>query len=82
MSKAGETFSAIAVLIIGAAIVSVLVSQNAQTSNVIQAIASGFGNILSVAVSPVSGAQSGGISLGYPSTSAIPFPQIGGLPAF
>jgi len=41
--------------VIGVAIVSVLVSKNAKTSQVIQSAASAFGNILKVAVSPING---------------------------
>jgi membrane DNA delivery protein len=41
--------------IIGVAIVAVLVSGQAQTANVLTAGGNAFGNILKVAVSPVSG---------------------------
>ena len=52
--EAGVT---IATAIVGLAIVSVLVSKRSQTSNVIQAAASGFNNALGVAEAPVTGAS-------------------------
>lgn len=58
----------VAALIVGVAIVSVLVSKNAQTPAVIQASASGFGNSLAVAEAPVTGAMTP-ITLAYPMTS-------------
>jgi hypothetical protein len=51
--------------VVGLAIISVLVSRKAQTPQVIQSAASGFGNILGVAESPVTGAGYG-INLSYP----------------
>lgn len=52
----------IATAIVGLAIVAVLVSQNAQTGNVIQAATSGFASDLAAAVAPVSGGSSFGSS--------------------
>lgn len=52
-----EAVSTIALAVIGLAIISVLVSKNAQTSSVIQAGASGLANNIAVAESPVSGTQ-------------------------
>jgi hypothetical protein len=49
----------VATAIIGVAIIAVLVSRNAQTSQVLQAGGSAFGNVLSVAESPVTGSGSG-----------------------
>lgn len=49
------------------AVVALLVSPKAQTAAVTQAGASGFGNILGVAVSPVTGNQYS-IDLSYPSS--------------
>lgn len=54
--------------IVGVAIIAVLVSKNAQTSQVIGAGASGFSQALSTALSPVTGAGTfnfGG-GAGYP----------------
>lgn len=48
----------IATAIVGVAIISVLVSKNANTTQVIGAATSGFGNDLSVALSPVTGSTS------------------------
>lgn len=74
MDKLTEGVVTIFSLIIGVAILSVLVSPKAQTSQVIQATASGFGNSLAVAMSPVTGAQTT-INLSYPSGG-------GGMPTF
>ena len=72
MNSIVEAGVTIALAIVGLAIISVLVSKNAQTGNVIQSLASGFGNSLAVAQSPVSGARVSP-NLGYPSS------QFGGL---
>lgn len=55
----------IALAVVGLAMLSVLVSRNAATAQDIQAGASGFGNVLGVAMSPVTGANPN-INLGYP----------------
>lgn len=47
----------VAVAIIGLAIVAVLVSRNAQTSNVISSASRGFSQTLQTALSPVTGAS-------------------------
>jgi hypothetical protein len=60
--EAGVT---IGLAIVGLAIVATLVSNKANTTGVIQAGASGFGNSLAVAMSPVTGAQTN-INLSYP----------------
>jgi hypothetical protein len=67
----------VATAIVGLAIIAVLVSNNAQTSNVIQSAAGGFAADLSAAVSPITGATGsgfggsafnfGGFSSGQPS---------------
>lgn len=49
----------IATALIGVAIVAVLVSQKANTSNVIKALTGGFASDLQAAVSPVSGGTTG-----------------------
>jgi len=64
--EAGVT---IILAIIGLAIVSVLVSRNANTTGVIQASASGLANNLGVAMSPVTGTHLQ-LSLGYPSPNS------------
>lgn len=63
-----EKVSSIAVLIVGVAILAVIVSTKSNTVGVIQAAASGFGNALSVAVSPVTGATVTP-NLSYPTNS-------------
>lgn len=65
----------VAVAIIGVAIVAVLVSKNAQTSQVISSASSGFSGALKTALSPVTGGSGldnlggfpggGGSSLNY-----------------
>jgi len=57
-------------LIIGVAILAILVSPKATTAQVIQATASGFGNSLAVAESPVTGSATN-INLSYPSNGAF-----------
>lgn len=65
MGQITEMLVTVATLITGVAIVAVLVSRKAQTPAVIQAAASGFGNSLDVAISPVTGATTAPI-LSYP----------------
>lgn len=50
-----SSLTAIALAIVGVAIVAVLVSNNANTSNVISATSSAFTNSLATALSPVTG---------------------------
>lgn len=57
----------IALAVIGLGMLSVIVSKNANTAGVIQAGASGFGNVLGVAQAPVTGANVP-INLGYPNS--------------
>lgn len=58
----------IALMVGGLAILSVLVSKNANTTGVIQSLASGYGNDLGVAMSPVTG-SSVTVDLSYPTSS-------------
>jgi PRD1 phage membrane DNA delivery len=67
MNTFTEAMVTIAGLLVTVAIVSVVVSKKAQAPAVIQAAASGFGNVLGVAESPVTGA-SYNINLSYPGT--------------
>ena len=60
----------IALAVVGLAVISVLVSNRAQTAGVIQASASGFGNVLGVAESPVTG-NSPSFSLAYPAANSL-----------
>ena len=60
-----EGIVTIGTLIIGVAILAIIVSPMAITTGVIQASASGFGNDLAVAESPVTGSQTN-INLSYP----------------
>lgn len=68
MSQLTEALITIASAIVGLAIISVLVSRNANTSAVIQAGASGFSNALDTAESPVTG-RTTAPNLSYPSQS-------------
>jgi len=82
MDKITEGVVTVLTLIIGVAILAILVSPKARTSQVIQATASGFGNDLAVAESPVTGAQTN-INLSYPDsgmfgTQGFGIPMFGG----
>jgi cell shape-determining protein MreC len=65
MNEVGRTLIGIVGLIVAVAIVALLVSRNAQTPQVIQAMGSALGNNLGVAESPVTGATYQ-IDLSYP----------------
>ena len=65
MSGLTESLVTIATAIVGLGIVAVLVSRNANTAGVIQSAASGFGNSLAVAESPVTGTNTP-VNLSYP----------------
>lgn len=60
----------IAVAIIGVATLSVIVSKNAQTPQVISSAGNAFANALGAAVSPVSGGMSS-VNLGVPLSSTF-----------
>lgn len=70
MSTFTEAMVTIALGFMVVAGLAVFVSKNANTSNVIQASASGFGNILDVAISPVTGATTAP-NLAYPGGTGI-----------
>jgi hypothetical protein len=70
MNSIVEAIMTIALAVVGLAIVSVLVSKNAQTSQVIQASASGLANNLGVAESPVTGASIS-YTTGYPASNTM-----------
>jgi hypothetical protein len=55
MNNVTESIVTILTAIIGVAILSILVSRNAQTSSVISSAASGFSKILGTAEAPVTG---------------------------
>lgn len=58
MNSVVEPIVTIAMAIVGVAILSVLVSQKSQTSNVLAAFGQMFSNMLSAATGPVTGAVS------------------------
>lgn len=78
MNNITEAVVTVFTAIIGVAILSVLVSPKAKTSSVIQAIASGFGNSLAVAQSPVTGNKVN-IDTSYPSDSGFGLPALSGF---
>lgn len=63
-----ESITTVLLAIVGVAFLAVLVSKNAQAPAVIQAAASGFGNSLDVAISPVTG-KAVAPNLQYPGNS-------------
>ena len=76
MNQITEQVSAILLAVVGVAIISVLVSKNANTSGVLSAGGSAFAQILGAATAPVSGAS--GISMpygGYSGSSNFGFGQ-------
>lgn len=73
MSGATEAVVSIVTLIAGVALVAAFVSPRATTANVLQAGASGIGNDLGVALSPVTGSPTH-IDLSYPGSN---LPQLG-----
>jgi len=86
MNNITEALVTVFPAIIGVAILSVLVSPKAKTAAVIQATASGFGNSLGVAMSPVTGANIQ-YDLSYPqdSNGAIygsSYQSLGSYPGF
>lgn len=72
MSNIGPTFIAVVSGVIGLAIVAVLVSQNAQTSTVVQGVGTALSSVIGAAVAPVSGSQTNNFgSTGSNATGAI-----------
>jgi hypothetical protein len=69
MSPFVESITTIILMIGGIALASVILSRNSNTVGVIQAGASGLGNDLAVAESPVTGVQVTP-SLGYPAPTS------------
>lgn len=59
MSGILNNLVAVALAIVGLAVVAVLVSNNANTSNVITATAGGLSKAITAAVAPVAGAPNG-----------------------
>lgn len=70
MNQITEMFVTIGAGFVLVAIIALLVSKNSNTAAVIQATASGYGNILDVAVSPVTGATTAP-NLSYPGGAGI-----------
>ena len=85
MDKFWETIMTLGGLIAAVAIISVLVSKNAQTPQVVQSLASGYANNIATAISPVTGANATP-NLSYPSSggfgSGLPTFGGSGMPSF
>ena len=75
MNNITESIVTILVAIIGVAILAVIVSRKSNTAGVIQAAASGFGNILGVAVNPINDARLP-LNLNYPGSSGLDLPRL------
>lgn len=83
LDKLTEGIFSILTLIVGVAILAIIVSPKAKTSDVIQASASGFVNSLATAESPVTGEHVNIVS-SYPGQSmfggGLGMPSFGGSP--
>ena len=70
MNQLTNSITTILMAIVGVAILSVILSKNSNTTNVIQAGSSGFSNMLGAAEAPVSAGSSmgggGGFNYSYP----------------
>lgn len=62
MSDIWQSLTVIALAIVGVATLAVIVSKNANTVGVVNATGAAFSNSLAVAISPVTGAVTGGAS--------------------
>jgi hypothetical protein len=77
-----EMLMTIAGLIAGIAIVALVISPKAITAQVIQSVASGYGNDIAVAISPVTGVQVQP-NLSYPNSGGFGLPNFSiGSPGF
>jgi len=82
MEKFIEAGVTIAGLIAAIAIIALIISPKATTAQVVQAVASGYGNDIAVAISPVTGTQVTP-NLSYPNSSGFGLPNFSmGLPSF
>jgi hypothetical protein len=80
--KTLEAGITIAGLIAAIAIIALIISPKATTAQVIQSIASGYGNNVATAISPVTGVQVQP-NLSYPNSTGYGLPQLSmGLPNF
>ena len=69
MNSFTEAALTIASIVGGISMVAIIISKNANTTGVIQAAASGYGNMLATAMSPVTGATVGANNA-YPSIAS------------
>lgn len=81
MNQLTEAAVTILMAIVGVAILSVLVSRNSNTTGVLQALGSFFGNSLAVATAPVTG-KAATPNLSYPGAfSSASLGLTGGFPS-
>jgi PRD1 phage membrane DNA delivery len=73
-----RSLTAILTAIVGLAVLAVIVSNQANTTNVIQASASGFSNALATAEAPVTGASANPV-LSYPAGASNMFSGLSSL---
>jgi len=78
MNNVLEPLVTVAAGVIGLAIIAVLVSNRAQTSQVIGATGSAFSNVLSAATGPVTG-NAATPNVNGPSSSGLSLGNLGGL---
>lgn len=81
MNALTEAVVTITLAIIGVAMLSVIVSRNANTTGVIQAAGSAISNAIGVAQSPVTGTRVP-LDLSYPGASSGSFGFTGNFPSF
>lgn len=65
-----EALTTVLIAIVGVAVIALIISPKAKTSQVIQATASGFSNSLATAMTPVTG-ENVDIDTSYPASSAF-----------
>jgi hypothetical protein len=65
-----EAVTTVLIAIVGVAVIALIISPKAKTSEVIQSTASGFGNSLAVAMTPVTG-ENVDINTDYPTSGGF-----------
>lgn len=76
MSELTKSLTAIATAIIGLAILSVIVSKQANTSGVIQAASAGLATDIQAAVSPVTGGSSSNSTSSFGGLNSLSMPTM------
>lgn len=75
-----ESITTVLLAIVGVAVLAIILSKKSNTSGVVQSLASGFGNSLAVAESPVTG-TSLNVNLNYPGNASYGYGVSGFGPA-